>query len=303
MRSFIRPFVLGVAALGLLAAMVSTAEAQRFRTFTRVPNRVTPSTTSQTFTPGSFTTTQTVTPNSFKFTRTATPSTFTATGSFTTTPNTFATFRPVTTFPNGSFLQAHRNLSPSQEYRLALAYSPASYALAAGVNPYGYNPYSLSRYGGYNPYLATAGYGGGFGSGYGGGGYGGYGGGGYGGGYGGYAGVGSQSPYLAASYQNPIQASAPAQPEAAPTDSGSTVNINVYDGAYQPSSITISAGTIVRWKNTSRHTQTVTSDSGIWDSGEVDPGRTVSVYFAKPGTYTYHCTLNPDKMRGTIIVE
>jgi plastocyanin len=296
LQSFIRPFVLGVAALGLLAATVSTAEAQRFRTFTHVPNRVNPFSSTQTFTPSSFTTSQTVTPTSFKFTRTVTPSTFTSSGTFSTTPTTSTTLRPFTTFPTAFFRPSMT--APSNTY------FPSTRAaeLATLSNRYGLNAL------GYNPSLSTMAYGGGLGAGYGGGGYGGggYGGGGYGGGGyggGGYGGGGSQSPYLTASYQNGYQAGAAAQQAAAPADSNPTVNINVYDGSYQPRSITISAGTIVRFKNVGGHLHTVTSDTGIWDSREMDPGRTVNVYFAKPGTYDYHCTLHPEKMRGTINVE
>src|ERR1700722_10914286 len=182
--------------------------------------------------------------------------------------------------PNGSFLRANGYISPTRAVELATLSSPF------GLNGLGYNPY-----------LSTMTYGGGFGAGYSGGGYGGGGSGGSGSG-----GAGSQSPYLAASYQHGYQAGAAAQ-AAAPADPNPTFKINFYDGASQPLSVTFSAGTIVRWKNVGRHIHTVTSDAGIWDSRELDPGRPVSVFFAKPGTYTYHCTLHPEKMRGTIIVE
>ena len=71
----------------------------------------------------------------------------------------------------------------------------------------------------------------------------------------------------------------------------------------QPLSITISPGTMVTFKNMGQHMHTVTSDTGLFDSRELDPGKTCKVFFAAPGTYTYHCTLHPDRMRGTVIVE
>jgi plastocyanin len=48
---------------------------------------------------------------------------------------------------------------------------------------------------------------------------------------------------------------------------------------------------------------TITSNAGLWDSGELAPGRTVAVYFAKPGTYRYHSIRDPDLIQGTVIVE
>jgi len=187
--------------------------------------------------------------------------------------------------PNGSFLRAHGFISPTRAAELA------TLSNTLGLNGLGYNPS-----------LSTMAYGGGFGAGYGGGGYGGGGGGGGSSGGGGYSGAGYQSPYVYASYQNPSQGSGTIQ-AAAPADPNPDVNINIDDDSYRPRSITIAAGTIVRWENVGRHMHTVTSDTGLWDSLEMDTGHTVRVCFAKPGTYHYHCTSHPDKMHGTVIVE
>jgi plastocyanin len=195
--------------------------------------------------------------------------------------------------PNGAFRRASGSTSVVRAAELA--------ALT--------NPLGLTGLGS-NPYLSTLGYGGGYGGGSGGGGYGGGSSGG-----GGYGGAGYQSPYLATSYQNPsqdsgtIQAAAPADPNsgiiqaAAPAVPNPDVNINITDDGYEPRSITIAAGTIVRWENVGHQMHTVTSDTGLWDSQEMDTGRSVRVFFAKPGTYTYRCTSHPDKLRGTVIVE
>jgi len=144
--------------------------------------------------------------------------------------------------------------------------------------------YGLGAYGGFqSPYLQAGGYGGG-----------GYGGGGYGGGGGGYGGGGYQSP-------PPVQPQV--QQAAAPAEMTTTTTIAINDDAYQAISITISAGTAVQWKNTGRRIHTVTSDTGLWDSQQMDPGRSVTVFFAKPGTYFYHDTLHPDTMRASVIVQ
>ncbi len=62
-------------------------------------------------------------------------------------------------------------------------------------------------------------------------------------------------------------------------------------------------GEPVTWTNASTAGHTVTSDDGTLDSGTIAPGEAYDHLFDKPGTYTYHCTLHPDEMTGTIVVE
>ena len=61
-------------------------------------------------------------------------------------------------------------------------------------------------------------------------------------------------------------------------------------------------GTMVRWTNYGHHMHTVTSDNGLWDSGEFSHGHSFSYTFNQPGTYYYHCRFHRD-MRGTVIVR
>lgn len=153
------------------------------------------------------------------------------------------------------------------------------------TNPFSLSAYgSMSAYGGFQSPLMMSGLGGGgFGGGYGGGGYG-----------GGYGGGGYQSP-------PPVQPQV--QQAAAPAETMTTTTIAINDDSYQATSITIAAGTAVQWKNTGRRLHTVTSDTGLWDSQQMDPGRSVTVFFAQPGTYFYHDTLHPDTMRASVIVQ
>jgi plastocyanin len=62
-------------------------------------------------------------------------------------------------------------------------------------------------------------------------------------------------------------------------------------------------GTTVRWTSHGKHTHSVTSDKSDWGSNEMGPSAVFSHTFAKPGTYTYHCEVHPDQMRGTVIVK
>ena len=94
------------------------------------------------------------------------------------------------------------------------------------------------------------------------------------------------------------QATAAQAAEATPT-----VDVKIVDGSFQPKSITITPGTTVRFKNAGTRPHSVTSDTSVWDSGELPVGKTVSVFFAKPGTFTYRSTDSPTEMHGTIVAE
>jgi plastocyanin len=72
--------------------------------------------------------------------------------------------------------------------------------------------------------------------------------------------------------------------------------------AFGPSSITISAGTTITWTNKDAVVHTVTSDNGLFDSGNLTVNSTFSRQFTTPGTYPYHCTPHP-AMTATVIVN
>ncbi len=81
------------------------------------------------------------------------------------------------------------------------------------------------------------------------------------------------------------------------------VSVTLYDDDFQPSKITVAAGTTVRWRNAGKHAHTVTSDRKGWDSGELSPGEVFSYTFNRPGTYAYHCDRHPRQMRGVVVVK
>lgn len=80
------------------------------------------------------------------------------------------------------------------------------------------------------------------------------------------------------------------------------VEVEIEDFAYVSATVTIKAGTTVTWENKDKVQHTVTSDSGLFDSGLLAKGVAFSYTFTEPGTYTYHCAPHPN-MKGTIIVE
>jgi plastocyanin len=80
-------------------------------------------------------------------------------------------------------------------------------------------------------------------------------------------------------------------------------NVTLYDNSFRPNQITAAAGTTVRWVNDGQHHHTVTSDSGLWDSGELASGESYEYTFAAAGTYRYHCKFHDKEMRGVVIVR
>jgi plastocyanin len=96
------------------------------------------------------------------------------------------------------------------------------------------------------------------------------------------------------------------------TNSGSTfsasscfqdVQISLSNFKFTPASITIDRGCTVRWTNTSATKHTTTSDTGLWDSGQLNQNQTFTRQFSSSGTFTYKCTIHPATMTATIVVN
>lgn len=80
--------------------------------------------------------------------------------------------------------------------------------------------------------------------------------------------------------------------------------VSMSGSAFKPATITVSAGTTVTWKNDDGYTHTSTSDTGVWDSGNIGGGASASIKFNTAGTFPYHCTYHgPMGMKGTVIVQ
>ncbi|MBW3657059.1 MAG: cupredoxin domain-containing protein [Actinobacteria bacterium] len=86
-----------------------------------------------------------------------------------------------------------------------------------------------------------------------------------------------------------------------PAASAAVYGVTVVDSAYEPATLRIDPGDEVTWTWASTKAHTVTSDTGLFDSGQRSGG-SFSWPFPDPGTYAYHCQLHPSTMRGTIQV-
>lgn len=71
---------------------------------------------------------------------------------------------------------------------------------------------------------------------------------------------------------------------------------------FSPASLTVNSGTTVTWLNNEDITHTVTSNTAVFDSGDMGKGKTYSYTFLVAGTYLYYCAYHPG-MTGIIIVK
>ncbi len=96
----------------------------------------------------------------------------------------------------------------------------------------------------------------------------------------------------------------PSSPSSSPQTSAASQNtVSMKNIAFNPSSLTINKGASVTWTNDDSTTHTVTSDTGVWDSGNLSPGQTYTRQFNDTGTFPYHCSIHVGQgMKGTIIV-
>ncbi|MBI4187808.1 MAG: cupredoxin domain-containing protein [Chloroflexi bacterium] len=95
------------------------------------------------------------------------------------------------------------------------------------------------------------------------------------------------------SKQTPVQS-----PAAVPAG----IDIKVGDNVYTPAQLPLVTGGTVTWTNTGNFPHTVTSDTGLFDSGMLKPGQSFSFSFQSPGSYAYHCVYHSGQA-GAILVS
>jgi plastocyanin len=82
---------------------------------------------------------------------------------------------------------------------------------------------------------------------------------------------------------------------------GAEVKIDNF--SFAPDSLTVAAGTTVKWTNRDDIPHTVVSDDKTtFRSKAMDTDETFSYTFTKPGTYSYFCSIHP-KMVAKVIVK
>jgi plastocyanin len=97
---------------------------------------------------------------------------------------------------------------------------------------------------------------------------------------------------------------AAADPAAPRTSDDNADEIVIGNFMFGPSTLTVSAGTVVTWvnKDDDPHTVIGTDSESPIRSRPLDSGEHYSITLTKPGTYRYFCSLHPH-MTGTVIVK
>jgi plastocyanin len=91
---------------------------------------------------------------------------------------------------------------------------------------------------------------------------------------------------------------------AAPDVPGTAARLLMVDNRFQPSGLTVPAGTTVAWVNTGANVHTVSSFDGSFESGAIAPDQAFTYTFTKPGQYQYLCRQHLlNGMSGTIVVQ
>jgi plastocyanin len=80
-----------------------------------------------------------------------------------------------------------------------------------------------------------------------------------------------------------------------------TERARIVDFSFRPKRIEVDRRTRVRWVNAGGVAHTVTSASGLWDSGSVAPGETFGRVFRQAGTFRFRCSIHPS-MTGRVVV-
>lgn len=85
------------------------------------------------------------------------------------------------------------------------------------------------------------------------------------------------------------------------TDRGAGIVLIKHD-RFSPGSITVPVNSTVTWTNKDWWPHTITSDTGLFDSGKLKSGKTFIHKFGAKGTYNYHCKIH-DRMIAKVIVQ
>jgi plastocyanin len=88
----------------------------------------------------------------------------------------------------------------------------------------------------------------------------------------------------------------------APSTAAAGAKVIMKGSAFDPVTVTIKAGGMVTWENQDSAQHDVAADDGTFKSMPFGKGTSFSFRFAKPGDYTYSCTLQPS-MKGEVVVQ
>ena len=80
--------------------------------------------------------------------------------------------------------------------------------------------------------------------------------------------------------------------------------VYIQDNMFSPASISVSKGTTIIWTNKDNIVHTVTSNTNLFDSGDMGKGKTYSRTFSGAGSFAYNGKYHVSMgMTGTVIVR
>ena len=82
----------------------------------------------------------------------------------------------------------------------------------------------------------------------------------------------------------------------------SEVQVKIDNFTFAPATITVPAGTSIRWVNRDEMIHNVVSSDKSFKSKVLDTNEEFTYTFSKAGTYTYFCSIHP-RMTGKVVVE
>ncbi len=77
--------------------------------------------------------------------------------------------------------------------------------------------------------------------------------------------------------------------------------IKIQRNGFVPQNVVVPRGEMVQWNNVDSLVHTSTSDTAVWDSGDIDPNESYKRKFNKTGNFPYHCKYHTT-MKGSIRV-
>jgi plastocyanin len=80
------------------------------------------------------------------------------------------------------------------------------------------------------------------------------------------------------------------------------VRVEMTEFKFTPRNVQVHVGDTVKWTNNGTMIHTSTSNTNVWNSGNLAPGASVSFTFNTTGKFPYHCILHPALMQGTVRV-
>ena len=101
----------------------------------------------------------------------------------------------------------------------------------------------------------------------------------------------------------PSSAASGAASACSETTAAGTVPVSIVDFSFNPSSITAKVGDVIAFTNTGAAPHTATLDDGTCKTPTIAPTKSDGLTFTVAGTYSFHCSIHPTQMKGTIVVS